>query len=68
MYFSPAFVLAALPLLAAAMPASHLQVNKNTIHLTRRSTDRRADGTVNVDVLKAGIKASVAYANYSPFF
>ncbi|PVF94542.1 acid protease [Serendipita vermifera] len=56
MQFSLATILAVLPLLAAASPLA--QQPRVTIPLTKRSNVRRADGSVDIDVMKLQVAHS----------
>ncbi|KAI0058619.1 acid protease [Artomyces pyxidatus] len=58
MYFSAAFVLAALPSLATAIPVA--EPSGQAIPIARRNNLRRADGTVDVSKLSRKITHSVA--------
>ncbi|KAI0310964.1 acid protease [Amylostereum chailletii] len=59
MYFSAAFVLAALPFLAAAVPSPEARPGL-AVPIQKRETIRRADGVVDLAAAKASIKKSVA--------
>ncbi|TFY81196.1 hypothetical protein EWM64_g2817 [Hericium alpestre] len=61
MYFSPAFVLAALPFLAAATPlAMPVPRAEQIIPLTKRNSFRREDGSINATKLQSNINYAVA--------
>ncbi|KAI0318418.1 acid protease [Amylostereum chailletii] len=59
MYFSAAFILAALPFLTAAAPSSEARPGL-AIPLQKRTAIRRADGVADTAALKANVKRSVA--------
>ncbi|KAA1475522.1 acid protease [Dentipellis sp. KUC8613] len=61
MYFSAAFVLAALPFLAAASPLVETAPRaERAVPITKRALYRRADGTVNATLIQSNINRSVA--------
>ncbi|KAI0044494.1 acid protease [Auriscalpium vulgare] len=62
MYFSGAFILAALPFLAAAGPIAEAPEARSgaAIPITKRSALHRPDGSVNAEVLKRKVRSSVA--------
>lgn len=63
MYFSPAFVLAALPFLTAATPVSEVLKARSSstgISLSKRPGLRNDDGTVNTAVLRSSQALSIS--------
>ncbi|KAI0043077.1 acid protease [Auriscalpium vulgare] len=65
MYFSAAFILAALPFLATAVPIAETPTARSgvAIPIAKRSTLHRADGSVNAEVLQRKVRSSVAKIN-----
>lgn len=61
MYFSSAFVLAALPFLVGAVPVQNSARSVLSIPLSKRSTLPNADEVVNVHSLQASIHHTVAF-------
>jgi hypothetical protein len=61
MYFSSAFVLAALRFLVGAVPAQKSARNVLSIPLSKRSAPLNADGVVDVQGLQAGIHHTTAF-------
>jgi hypothetical protein len=61
MFFSPALVLAALPLLflVAAAPAEESPRDEISIPITKRSGFHNADGVVDIANLQSGIQRTV---------
>jgi len=67
MHFSLAFVLAALPFLVAANPLAETVARSGmVIPLTRRSTIRNTDGSVNFNVLNSQKTRASALAPTPP--
>ena len=60
MYFSPALVLAALPFLVAAVPVDESPRNGFSIPIAKRSVIRNADGAVDIAMLQARTRRTVA--------
>jgi cathepsin D len=60
MYFSSAFVLAALPFLVGAIPVQNSARSVLSIPLSKRSTLRNTDEVVNLESLQAGVHHIVA--------
>jgi hypothetical protein len=61
MFFSTAFVIAALPFLSEALPAPVPRPKGFSIPLSKRDAARRADGSVDQAVLAASVLDSVEY-------
>lgn len=68
MYFSPAFVLAALPFLVSATPVADgveaRSASTTGIPLFKRSALRNQDGTVNTKMLRTSVSRSVSYVSH----
>ncbi|THH14979.1 hypothetical protein EW146_g5430 [Bondarzewia mesenterica] len=60
MHFTSAFILAALPFLAAASPTTQTSRAGMAVPIAKRSSFLAADGSVNATMLKDQIKGSVA--------
>ena len=62
MYFSPAFVLAALPFLVAATPLKFEERPRDgiSIPIAKRSGFRSVDGVVNIAKLQDGVQYTLA--------
>ncbi|KAI0050652.1 acid protease [Auriscalpium vulgare] len=64
MYFSAAFIFAALPFLATAVPMAEAPSRSGVaIPIAKRTTLHLADGSVNAEVLKRKMRSSVAKIN-----
>jgi hypothetical protein len=61
MYFSYAFVLAALPFLVGALPVQNSARSVLSIPLSKRSAISKADEVVNVQNLQASIHRTAAF-------
>ncbi len=60
MYFSPALVLAVLPLLVAAVPFEERSRDGVSIPIAKRSGFHNADGVVDIAKLQGGLRRTVA--------
>ncbi|THH15734.1 hypothetical protein EW146_g4790 [Bondarzewia mesenterica] len=64
MHFSSAFILAALPFLAAASPITQMPRAGMAVPIAKRSSFRAADGSVNTTVLRSQVQRSVATVGF----